>query len=234
MKTSKRVRENKKQVDRRVEHTLTDGIAMLKKLKSVKFDETVEVSVRLGVDPKKADQVVRGTVTLPHGTGKTVRILAVTKTKPTEAQEAGADIVGFEDVIAKIKEGWLEFDIIVATPEAMSEIGKLGKILGPRGLMPNPKAGTVTPDIGRAVKEVKAGKLEFRVDKYGIIHLGVGKLSFTEEQLRENILEFFRTVTRLKPAKAKGQYVKSAFIASTMGPGVKLARSEVESAKLVA
>ncbi|MFZ5433389.1 MAG: 50S ribosomal protein L1 [Calditrichota bacterium] len=231
MKASKRIRTNKSLVDRRKEHTLEEGISVLKNTKSAKFDETVEVSIRLGVDPKKADQVVRGTVALPHGTGKKVRVLAVTKTKHAEAEAAGADVVGFEDVIEKIKGGWTDIDVIVATPEAMAEIGKLGKILGPRGLMPNPKTGTVTPNIGQAIQEIKAGKVEFRVDKFGILHLGVGRLSFNAAQLQENMTEFFRMVMRLKPATAKGQYVKSVFLTSTMGPGIRLTRSVVEGAK---
>ncbi|RPH95798.1 50S ribosomal protein L1 [candidate division KSB1 bacterium] len=228
---SKRVRENKKKIDRRKEHSLEEGVAVLKKLAPAKFNETVEISIRLGVDPKKADQVVRGTVALPHGTGKTVRVLAITKTKQSEAESAGADLVGFEDVIEKIKGGWTDTDVIVATPEAMPEIGKLGKILGPRGLMPNPKAGTVTPNIGQAIHEIKAGKVEFRVDKTGILHLGIGKIAFSEQQLRDNLTELFRNVMRLKPASAKGQYVKSVFLSSTMSPGIKLTRAVVEGVK---
>jgi large subunit ribosomal protein L1 len=225
---SKRIKANKKIVDRRKELSLEEAVATLKKTAPAKFDETVEVSLRLGVDPKKADQIVRGTVALPHGTGKKVRVLAITKTKHAEAEEAGADVVGFEDVIERIKGGWTDIDVIVATPEAMPEIGKLGKILGPRGLMPNPKAGTVTPNVGQAIKEIKAGKVEFRVDKFGILHLGIGKLSFSEQQLRDNLAEFFRNVMRLKPPTAKGQYVKSVYLTSTMGPGIKLVRSVVE------
>lgn len=231
MTISKRVRENKKKIDRRKEHSLEEGVAVLKKLAPAKFNETVEISIRLGVDPKKADQVVRGTVALPHGTGKTVRVLAITKTKQSEAESAGADLVGFEDVIEKIKGGWTDTDVIVATPEAMPEIGKLGKILGPRGLMPNPKAGTVTPNIGQAIHEIKAGKVEFRVDKTGILHLGIGKIAFSEQQLRDNLTELFRNVMRLKPASAKGQYVKSVFLSSTMSPGIKLTRAVVEGVK---
>lgn len=228
---SKRVRENRKLVDRRKELTLEEGVEVLKKLRAAKFNETVEVSIRLGVDPKKADQVVRGTVALPHGTGKTIRVLAITKTKQSEAEAAGADMAGFEEFIEKIKGGWTDVDVIVATPDAMPEMGKLGKILGPRGLMPNPKAGTVTPNIAQAIQEIKAGKVEFRVDKFGILHLGVGRLSFTEQQLRENLAELFRNVMRLKPASAKGQYVKSVYLSSTMSPGIRLARSVVEGAK---
>jgi large subunit ribosomal protein L1 len=231
VKLSKRLRANKKLVDRNKEYTLEDGVSILKQTSVAKFNETVEITIRLNVDPKKADQVVRGTVTLPHGTGKTVRVLAITKTKVAEANEAGADFCGFEDVIEKIKGGWTDFDVIVATPESMAEIGKLGKILGPRGLMPNPKAGTVTPNIGQAIKEVKAGKVEFRVDKFGILHLGVGKMNFASNQITDNLNEFFRMVMRLKPPTAKGQYVKSVFLSSTMGPGIRLVRSVVETTK---
>lgn len=231
MTTSKRYRANKKLVDRRRELSLEEAVTQLKQAKPAKFNESVEIAVRLGVDPRKADQVVRGTVTLPHGTGKTVRVLAITKTKLAEAEAAGADFAGFEEYIEKIKGGWTDFDVIVATPESMADIGKLGKILGPRGLMPNPKAGTVTPNIGQAIQEVKAGKVEFRVDKFGILHLAVGKLSFSAPQLQENIVEFFRNIMRLKPATAKGQYVKSVYLSSTMGPGIKLARSVVDSSK---
>ncbi len=232
MRYSKRVKRNRETVDRRVELPLSSAIAALKTAAKVKFDETVEVAVRLGVDPKKADQVVRGTVTLPHGTGKTVRVVAVTKTKISEAQEAGADYAGFEDILERIKGGWTDFDVLVATPEVMADLGKLGKILGPRGLMPNPKAGTVTPNLGNAVRDVKGGKVEFRVDKYGILHLGVGRMSFSPQALQENIEEFFRNIMRAKPATAKGQYVKSVFLTSTMGPGIRIARAEVEGARL--
>jgi large subunit ribosomal protein L1 len=229
MPDSKRVGTNKKLVDRRKEYSVEDGVALLKKSAPAKFNETVEIAIRLNVDPKKADQIVRGTVALPHGTGKTVRVCAITKTKDAEAREAGADVVGFEDVLEKIKGGWTDTDVIVATPEAMVELGKLGKILGPRGLMPNPKAGTVTPNLGQAIREIKAGKVEFRVDKFGILHLGFGKIKFTEAQLQENLLEFFRNVMRLKPSSAKGHYVKSVFLSSTMGPGIKLQRTSVEA-----
>ncbi len=218
MITSKRTRANEKLIDRRKENTLEEGVALLKKTAPAKFDETVEISLRLGVDPKKADQIVRGTVALPHGTGKTVRVLAITKTKVDEANAAGADHVGFEDMIEKIKGGWTDVDVIVATPEAMAEIGKLGKILGPRGLMPNPKAGTVTPNLGQAIKEIKAGKVEFRVDKFGILHLGVGRLSFSDQMLAENLTEFFRNVMRLWPPTAKGQYVRTVYLTFNDGP----------------
>jgi large subunit ribosomal protein L1 len=229
MPDSKRVKTNKKLVDRRKEYSLEEGVALLKKSAPAKFDETVEIAIRLNVDPKKADQIVRGTVALPHGTGKSVRVCAITKTKVAEAQEAGADVVGFEDVLERIRGGWTDTDVIVATPEAMAEIGKLGKVLGPRGLMPNPKAGTVTPNLGQAIREIKAGKVEFRVDKFGILHLGVGRIKFGQQQLLDNLVEFFRNVMRLKPSSAKGQYVKSVFLSSTMGPGIKLQRTVVEA-----
>ncbi|MBL0061020.1 MAG: 50S ribosomal protein L1 [bacterium] len=232
MPYSKRVKRNREQLNRNTELPLSDAINTLKKTAPAKFNETVEVAVRLGVDPKKADQIVRGTVVLPHGTGKTVRVVAVTKTKISEAQDAGADHAGFEDILERIKGGWTDFDVLVATPEVMADLGKLGKILGPRGLMPNPKAGTVTPNIGNAVRDVKGGKVEFRVDKYGILHLGVGRINFSATQLFENIEEFFKNIMRNKPATAKGQYVKSVFLTSTMGPGIRVQRAEVENARL--
>ncbi|MBK6909689.1 MAG: 50S ribosomal protein L1 [bacterium] len=232
MPYSKRVKKNRGLVNRTAELPLTAAIDTLKKSAPAKFNETVEVAVRLGVDPKKADQIVRGTVTLPHGTGKTVRVVAVSKTKIAEAQEAGADHAGFEDILERIKGGWTDFDVLVASPEVMADLGKLGKILGPRGLMPNPKAGTVTPNLGNAVREVKSGKVEFRVDKYGILHLGVGRINFTAQQLFDNIEEFFKNIMRAKPATAKGVYVKSVFLTSTMGPGIRVQRTEVENAKL--
>ena len=187
-----------------------------------KFDETVDVAVRLGVDPKHADHIVRGTVTLPHGTGKTLRVLAIAAgDKAKEAEAAGADLVGVE-YIQKIKDGWLDTDAIVATPDLMGQIAPLGKILGPRGLMPNPKAGTVTMDVGRAVKELKAGKIEFRVDKSGIVHAPIGKKSFTAEALAENLHHFLEAIVRARPAAAKGHYIRSVTVSSTMGPGVPL------------
>jgi large subunit ribosomal protein L1 len=185
-----------------------------------KFDESVDIAVRLGVDPKHADQVVRGTVVLPHGTGKTVRVLAIAQgDKAKEAEAAGADYVGIE-YIQKIKEGWLDTDVVVATPDVMSQLAPLGKILGPRGLMPNPKAGTVTMDVGRAVKELKGGKIEFRVDKTGILHAPIGKRSFPADALADNVQTFMDAVVRAKPSAAKGQYIRSITVSSTMGPGV--------------
>jgi large subunit ribosomal protein L1 len=202
---------------------LTKVVGFVKEHATAKFDETIEVAARLGVDPKYADQMVRGTVVLPHGTGKTVRVLVLAKgEKIKEAEEAGADFVGTEDMIAKIREGWLDFDRVVTTPDMMGEVGKLGKILGPRGLMPNAKAGTVTFDVEKAVTESKAGKIEFRVDKAGNLHVPVGKASFTAEKIEENIRAFLAEVMRLKPAAAKGQYVKSITLSSTMGVGIRV------------
>ena len=199
-----------------------EAVEQVKKAAFAKFDESVDVAVRLGVDPKHADQIVRGTVSLPNGTGKTVRVLAIAAgDKAKEAEAAGADFVG-TDYIQKIKEGWLDCDVIVATPDVMGQLGALGKILGPRGLMPNPKAGTVTMDVGRAVKELKAGKIEFRVDKAGIVHAPIGKKSFTAEALEQNLQAFMDAIVRAKPAAAKGHYVRSVTVSSTMGPGVAL------------
>ena len=199
------------------------GLAFVKEHATAKFDETVECNMRLGVDPKHADQMVRGTVVLPHGTGKTVRVLVLAKgEKMKEAEDAGADIVGGEDLVAKIREGWTEFDQVITTPDMMGEVGKLGKILGPRGLMPNAKVGTVTFDLAKAVRESKAGKIEFRVDKAGNLHAVLGKASFTHEQLVENARAFLNEVVRLRPPAAKGQYVKSVTVSSTMGGGIKV------------
>jgi len=199
-----------------------EAVEQVKKAAFAKFDESVDVAVRLGVDPKHADQIVRGTVSLPNGTGKTVRVLAITAgDKAKEAEAAGADFVG-TDYIQKIKDGWLDCDVIVATPDVMGQLGALGKILGPRGLMPNPKAGTVTMDVGRAVKELKAGKIEFRVDKAGIVHAPIGKKSFTAEALEQNLQVFMDAIVRAKPAAAKGHYVRSVTVSSTMGPGIAL------------
>jgi large subunit ribosomal protein L1 len=199
-----------------------EAVDQVKAVAFAKFDESVDVAVRLGVDPKHADQIVRGTVSLPNGTGKTVRVLAITSgDKAKEAEAAGADFVG-TDYIQKIKDGWLDCDVIVATPDVMGQLGALGKILGPRGLMPNPKAGTVTMDVGRAVKELKAGKIEFRVDKSGIVHAPIGKRSFAPEALEQNLHAFMEAIVRAKPAAAKGQYVRSVTVSSTMGPGVPL------------
>jgi large subunit ribosomal protein L1 len=210
-----------KQIESR-EYTLESAIPLLQKIKFAKFDETVEVHMRLGVDPKHADQMVRGTVLMPNGLGKSKKVLVIASgDKQREATEAGADFVGGEDMVNKIQsESWTDFDAVIATPDMMRSVGKLGKILGPRGLMPNPKTGTVTPDVSRAVREVKAGKVEFRVDKTGIIHAPVGKLSFTADKLAENAASLITAVIKAKPAVAKGKYVRSTTICSTMGPGV--------------
>ena len=209
-------------VDRSKTYTIPDAATLVKKASFAKFDETVDIAVRLGVDPRHADQIVRGTVVLPHGTGKKVRVLVIAQgDKAREAEQAGADFVGTE-FVAKIKEGWLDVDAIVATPDVMGQLGALGRILGPRGLMPNPKAGTVTMDVAKAVKEIKAGKIEFRVDKTGNVHAPIGKVSFAADKLAENAQAFMDTIIRSKPSAAKGVYVRSATLASTMGPGVRL------------
>jgi large subunit ribosomal protein L1 len=210
------------------DYTIADAVEIVKQTASAKFAEAVDIAVRLGVDPKKADQAIRGTVALPHGIGKDVRVLVIAKPpKDEEARAAGADHVGFKDYLEKIQQGWADIDVIIASPDVMGDLGKLGKILGPRGLMPNPKSGTVTADVAKAVKEVKAGKIEFRVDKDGIVHATVGKASFEKEKLVDNINTFLGTIIRLKPATAKGQYVKSIALSTTMGPGVHIDRAEL-------
>jgi large subunit ribosomal protein L1 len=217
-------------VDRTRRYPLEEGVRLAKATARAKFDETVEMAVRLGVDPRQADQNVRGTVNLPHGMGKTVRVLAFAKgEKEKEAQEAGADHVGGDDLIKKISEGWLEFDKAVATPDMMGVVGRIGKILGPRGLMPNPKTGTVTTEIGKAIKEIKAGKLEFRVDKAGIVHVPVGKASFNPDQLIDNARAVLSSIVRAKPASAKGNYVRGVTFSTTMGPGIKIDLSQVRA-----
>lgn len=228
----KRLRKAREEAAKLQGGALTEAVGFVKTHATAKFDETVEVAARLGVDPKYADQMVRGTVVLPHGTGRSVRVLVLAKgEKLKEAEKAGADFAGAEDQIARIREGWLDFDQVITTPDMMGEVGKLGKVLGPRGLMPNAKAGTVTFDIEKAVREAKAGKIEFRVDKAGNLHVGVGKASFTPEQLEENIRSFLAEVVRLKPAAAKGQYIKSLTVSSTMGVGIRV---DVASATTVA
>ena len=224
----KKYRAAKAQVPER-QHTIEEAIPLVQKLKFTKFDETVEVAMRLGVDPKHADQMVRGTVVLPHGLGKSKRVLAIAGgEKQREALDAGADHVGGEEVVEKIQGGWMDFDAVVATPDMMRAVGRLGKVLGPRGLMPNPKTGTVTLDIGRAVKEIKAGKVEFRVDKTGIVHAPVGKVSFASERLVENARALVDSVVKAKPPAAKGKYVRSVTISSTMGPGVPIDTTTLE------
>ncbi|MBO4477820.1 MAG: 50S ribosomal protein L1 [Lachnospiraceae bacterium] len=224
MKRGKKYIEAAKLVDRSTQYDVADAIALVKKASTAKFDETVEVHVRTGCDGRHADQQIRGAVVLPHGTGKTVRILVFAKgDKADEATAAGADYVGAEELIPKIQnEGWLDFDVVVATPNMMGVVGRLGRVLGPKGLMPNPKAGTVTMDIAKAVNEIKAGKIEYRLDKSNIVHVPVGKVSFSEEQLADNFQAIMDAIIKAKPAAVKGQYLKSVTIASTMGPGVKL------------
>jgi large subunit ribosomal protein L1 len=228
MQTTKRNKEIIKSIDLEKEYTLPEAISLLKDQSKVKFVESLDCAIRLGVDPRHADQMVRGTVSLPHGTGKTVSVLVIAKgAKIQEALDAGADFAGFEDYLEKIKGGWADVDVVVATPDSMSELGKLGKILGPKGLMPNPKSGTVTMDVAKAVKEVKGGKIEFRVEKTGIVHTSLGKLNFDTEKLVDNTKVFLNTIIKLKPSTAKGQYVKSLFLSSTMGPGLKISKDEL-------
>jgi large subunit ribosomal protein L1 len=230
MKISKRVKKIKEKVELSKEYTIEEAIKTLKDNSSVKFVESLDCAIRLGVDPRHADQMVRGTVSLPHGTGKQVKVLVICKgAKIQEALDAGADFAGFEEYLEKIKSGWADVDVVIATPDSMVELGKLGKILGPKGLMPNPKSGTVTMDVAKAVKEVKAGKIEFRVDKSGIVHAMLGKLNFDVNQLADNTRAFINTILKMKPSTAKGQYVKSLFLSSTMGPGIKISKDEIQT-----
>ena len=224
MKKGKRYAELTKLVDRTNNYDPQEAVALVKKLANAKFDETIEAHIRLGVDGRQADQQIRGAVVLPHGTGKKVRVLVFAKdAKAEEAKAAGADFVGAEDLIPKIQnEGWLDFDVVVATPDMMGVVGRLGRVLGPKGLMPNPKAGTVTMDVTKAVNDIKAGKIEYRLDKTNIIHVPVGKASFTSEQLNDNFQSLMGAINKAKPSSLKGQYIKSAVLTSTMGPGVKL------------
>ena len=211
-------------------YKLSEAAALLKEITFTKFDASVDIDVRLGVDPRKANQMVRGVVTLPHGTGKTVRVLVLcTPDKEAEAQAAGADYVGLDEYIEKIKGGWTDVDVIITTPNVMGKVGALGRILGPRGLMPNPKTGTVTMDVAKAVQEVKAGKIDFKVDKYGIIHTAIGKVSFTPEQIVDNAHEVMSTIIKLKPSAAKGTYVKSIYLSTTMSPGIEVDPKSVET-----
>ncbi|HHU92591.1 MAG TPA: 50S ribosomal protein L1 [Halanaerobiaceae bacterium] len=227
-KRGKRYKELMEKFDRTKLYDPKSALALIKELSNVKFDETVELHAKLGVNPKHADQNLRGTVVLPHGTGRTVRVVVFAKgEKVKEAEAAGADFVGAEDLAEKIEGGWLDFDVAVATPDMMSLVGKLGRVLGPQGLMPNPKAGTVTFEVGKAVEEIKAGKIEYRVDKAGIIHLPIGKISFSTEALLDNFKEVMDTLVREKPAAAKGKYLRSVVISSTMGPGIKVDDAEI-------
>ncbi|MDZ7317367.1 MAG: 50S ribosomal protein L1 [candidate division KSB1 bacterium] len=231
MKRSKRYQEAAAKIDKTKLYPLDEAVNLVRELAPAKFDETVELAVRLGVDPRKADQMVRGTVILPAGTGKQVRVCVIAKgEKEKEAKEAGADYVGAEDLIEKIQGGWFDFDVMIATPDVMGLVGKLGRILGPRGLMPNPKVGTVTFEVGKAVRDAKAGKIDFRVDKTGIVHAIVGKKSFSPDQLKQNIQALMETIQRLKPSTAKGVYIKSVSLSSTMSPGVKIDKNTISEA----
>lgn len=223
MKRSRRYLDLLQKVNREQEYPLLEGIQLLKQVANARFDESVELSVNLGVEPKYADQMVRGTVILPHGTGKVVRVLVLAQgEKVKEALEAGADYAGLEEFVEKIQGGWLDFDVVIATPDVMRHIGKLGRVLGPHGLMPNPKTGTVTQDITQAVEDSKSGKISFRVDKYGIIHVGVGKISFEEDKIVENVKTMIATLVKLRPQSAKGQYLRKITLTSTQGPGIKI------------
>jgi len=216
-------------LDKDKQYTIAEASGLVKEMTATKFDASVDIDVRLGVDPRKANQMVRGVVTLPHGTGKDVKVLVLcTPEKEDEAKEAGADYVGLDDYIEKIQGGWTDMDVIVTMPPVMAKIGKLGRVLGPRGLMPNPKSGTVTMEIGKAVKDVKMGKIDSKVDKYGIVHTSIGKVSFTAEKIADNAREFINTIIKLKPSSAKGTYIKSIYLSSTMSPGIKLDPKAIE------
>ena len=222
-KLTKKQKEALSKVEKGRIYNLEEGSALVKEVNTTKFDASVDIAVRLGVDPRKANQMVRGVVSLPHGTGKDVKVLAlVTPDKEAEAKEAGADYVGLDEYLQKIKEGWTDVDVIVTMPAVMGKLGPLGRVLGPRGLMPNPKSGTVTMEIGKAVTEVKAGKIDFKVDKYGIIHAGIGKVSFDAAKIKENAQELISTLIKMKPTAAKGTYVKSIYLSSTMSPGIAI------------
>jgi len=223
MTTSKRYRESQKLVDKSREYGIEEALDLMARMPGVKFDETVDLAVSLGVDPKKSDQMVRGTLVLPHGTGKSVRLLVIAQGADADAaREAGADFVGHTDMIEKIQKGWLEFDAVVATPDVMRDLGKLGKVLGPRGLMPSPKAGTVTKEVGRAIEEFKAGKIEFRIDRQANLHMVIGKKGFDKEKLKDNFVAAMRAVIKAKPASARGAYLKGVSISSTMGCGIRI------------
>ena len=222
-KLTKKQKEAVAKIEKNKLYNLEEGSALVKEVNTAKFDASVDIAVRLGVDPRKANQMVRGVVSLPHGTGKDVRVLAlVTPDKEAEAKEAGADHVGLDEYLDKIKNGWTDIDVIVTMPAVMGKLGPLGRVLGPRGLMPNPKSGTVTMEIGKAVSEVKSGKIDFKVDKYGIVHAGIGKVSFGAAQIKENAQELIQTLIKMKPTAAKGTYVKSIYLSSTMSPGIAI------------
>jgi large subunit ribosomal protein L1 len=212
-----------------IEYSLDDATKLLKDINFAKFDASVDIDIKLGVDPRKSDQMVRGVVTLPHGTGKEIKVLVLcTPDKEQEAKDAGADYVGLDEYVTKIEGGWTDIDVIITMPTVMAKVGKLGRVLGPRGLMPNPKAGTVTLEVGKAVKDVKAGKIDFKVDKYGIIHAGIGKISFSPDKLKENAAEVIHTISKLKPASAKGTYLESINMSSTMSPGIKIDKNSID------
>jgi len=217
--------------DPAIEYSVEDAAKLIKDINYAKFDASVDLDIKLGVDPKKADQMVRGVVALPHGTGKEIKVLVLcTPDKEQEAKDAGADHVGLDDYVKKIEGGWTDIDVIITMPTVMAKVGKLGRVLGPRGLMPNPKAGTVTLEVGKAVKDVKAGKIDFKVDKFGIIHAGVGKVSFEANKLKDNVLEVLQIITKLKPASAKGTYMQSVNLSSTMSPGIKIDKNSIAGA----
>ncbi len=227
-----RITKNKKAALEKLEkgkvYTLDEAVELVKNITFTKFDASVDIDVRLGVDPRKANQMVRGVVSLPHGTGKEIRVLAlVTPDKEQEAKDAGADFVGLDDLIDKIKGGWTDFDVVITMPPVMGKVGPLGRILGPRGLMPNPKSGTVTMEIGKAIGEVKQGKIDFKVDKFGIVHTSIGKVSFTADKIRDNAIEFIAMINKLKPSAAKGTYIKSIYLSSTMSPGIQVESKSV-------
>ncbi|MEX0661919.1 MAG: 50S ribosomal protein L1 [Balneolaceae bacterium] len=229
-KRGKKYRQAAELIDPDMEYTIEEACDLVKKTKIASFDESVDLDLRLGVDPRHADQMVRGTVSLPHGTGKEIRVLAlVNEAKQSEAEEAGADFVGLDEYIEKIEDGWADIDVIIATPDVMGKIGKLGRQLGPRGLMPNPKSGTVTMDVAAAVKEFKSGKMDFRVDKAGILHTTIGKSNFEASELRENAISFLQIIMKMRPSSAKGLYIRSAFLSTTMGPSIPLSRSSITS-----
>ena len=222
-KLTKKQKAVSEKFESNLEYSVADASRLVKETSTVKYDASVDFAIRLGVDPRKANQMVRGIVSLPHGTGKETRVLVLcTPDKEQEAKDAGADFVGLDDYVEKIQGGWTDIDVIITMPQVMAKVGKLGRVLGPRGLMPNPKSGTVTPEVGKAVKEVKAGKIDFKVDKYGIVHAAIGKVSFDADQIRDNANELYQTINKLKPTSSKGTYVLSIYMSSTMGPGIKV------------
>ncbi len=231
-KLTKNQKIAREKVDNNREYALADAASLLKEVTFTKFDSSVDLDIRLGVDPKKADQMVRGVVTLPHGTGKDLTVLVLcTPDKEEEAKEAGADYVGLDDYIQKIEKGWTDIDVIITMPTVMAKVGRLGRVLGPRGLMPNPKSGTVTLEVGKAVKDIKAGKIDFKVDKFGIIHASVGKTSFTPEKIMDNVQEMLQTIAKLKPASAKGTYFRSINLSSTMSPSITIDKNSISGIK---